>query len=470
MHNPDTAVPQPPGPSEPMPEAYSVIVESGDLFERMLALRDQYGDIVRIPTGTSQQVYLLNAAEDARSLLALPDEEAIRFPTRGSFLVGKGLVVSQGDFHRKQRRMIQPAFSTAALDSYVDGWVATAREQIERWRPGQTLDFYDEMTTITLRNVARSMFGTDVEDDVETIKRAIAQSIKIGFRPFTIHKGADTTTPPAAAAEAAAARKPLTDLIWRLIHERQASRRHGTDLLSRLLCAVDEADGSTMTEQQVFDEAVTLLNAGHGTVSLCLTWAGYLLARHSSAEQQVADEILTVLGNRPLTATDLPRMPHTENVTKETLRVYPPAWVIRRELLQPTTVRGYCLPAGAVVLTCPYILHRDPRYFTGPLQFRPERWTAQMESDLPTGAYLPFGAGRHGCIGWRYASLQARAVLPTVLQRWRLNLAPGQDVSPGPGRRSLSPDGPVNVKLTPRTDDHGKYTQAAAPRLSVELP
>jgi cytochrome P450 len=249
-----------------------------------------------------------------------------------------------------------------------------------------------------------------------------------------------------------AAHQPLVDLIWRLINERRASGAYGADLLSRLLSAVDEESGEAMSDKQVFDEAVSLFVGGHGTVAITLAWAGHILAQEQEWQAALASEVPSVLGDRSLTATDIPHLTHVQNFVKETLRLYPPGWIIRRELLRPATFSGYRIPARAIVVTSPYILHRDPRYFVDPLAFSPGRWAADFESTLPPGAYLPFGTGPRGCIGLRFATNQIVSILATIVQRWDLKPAYERPVTPaaGPGIRMLAPDGPINLTTTPR--------------------
>jgi cytochrome P450 len=227
------------------------------------------------------------------------------------------------------------------------------------------------------------------------------------------------------------ARERLDATIYRLIAERRANKNDTGDLLSMLLAASDEDDGGVMTDKQVRDEALTLFVAGHETTAVAATWAWYLLQQNPEAEARFHSEIDQVLGGKLPGFEDLPRLRYTEGVFAETLRLYPPAWAVGRRTLQDYRVGGFTIPSGAIVLMSPYAVHRDARWFSGPLKFLPERWLTE-DSSRPKFSYFPFGGGARVCIGERFAWSEGILLLAVIAQRWRLRLEPGQRVETRP--------------------------------------
>jgi cytochrome P450 len=243
--------------------------------------------------------------------------------------------------------------------------------------------------------------------------------------------------------------RDLDALVYRIIHERRASGEETGDVLSMLLAARDEA-GQGMTDRQLRDEVMTLLLAGHDTTALALTWALVLLAQHPDVEARLYAEVHNVLGGRPPTSADAPRLPYVEQVVTETLRLYPSAWAIGREAVRDTQLGGQRIPKGVNVVASPWVLHRDPRFFDAPAAFQPERWANGLAQRLPRFAYVPFGGGQRVCIGNAFAQLEASLVLATIVQRFHLVLAePDRPVEPVPVV-TLRPRGAVLMRLTAR--------------------
>jgi cytochrome P450 len=240
--------------------------------------------------------------------------------------------------------------------------------------------------------------------------------------------------------------KCLDDLILRLIAERRGNGGQG-DLLSRLIKARDEDDGQGMTDRQLRDEVMTIFMAGHETTANTLTWVWYLIAGHPEVEARLLEEIRDVLGDRPATAADIPRLKVAESIVKEAMRLYPPAFAIGRQALEPCEVGGYTLPAGSTVLMSQWVVHRDERWFDDPQAFRPERWTADLEEQLPKFAYFPFGGGPRGCIGNGFAMLETILVLVEIARRWHFDLDPTHEVLPKPSVTLRAKNG---VKATAR--------------------
>jgi len=228
------------------------------------------------------------------------------------------------------------------------------------------------------------------------------------------------------------ARQRLDAIVYGLIAERRTGAHDRGDLLSMLLLAQDEDDGSTMTDQQVHDEAMTILLAGHETTANALSWTWYLLSQAPEVEAMLRAELDQALGDRLPTLADLPALPFTERVVTEAMRLYPPAWLIGRRAIEPYQIGGYLAPARTIFLMSPWVTHRDPRFFKEPDRFDPARWTPAFKAALPKFAYFPFGGGPRQCIGESFAWMELVLVVATIAQGWRLRLAPGHPVVPSP--------------------------------------
>jgi cytochrome P450 len=240
--------------------------------------------------------------------------------------------------------------------------------------------------------------------------------------------------------------RELDEIVNRIIHERRASGQDTGDLLSMLMAARDE-DGSTMTDRQLRDEIMTFLLAGHETTAVSLSWTWYLLSQHPEAAGKLQQELNQVLGGRAPQLEDLARLPYTDKVVKESMRLYPPAWSLARTAAKEIEVGGYRLPVGANVVMSPWIMHRDPRFFDRPEQFDPDRWTAQATQQLPRFAYFPFGGGPRLCIGASFAMMEANLLVATIAQRFQLDLVPGHPIAAQPGI-TLRPKHGMRMKVT----------------------
>jgi cytochrome P450 len=395
-------------------------------------LARQYGDVIYLPLGR-QHIYYVGHPDAIRDVLVTNQNKfkKSRMLERARVLLGDGLLTSEGQHHRRQRRLVQPAFHRDRLAGY--GAVMVERSGVVRdqWQSGRPFDVLQEMMRLTLAIVARTLFSADVESEAGDIGAALTQVFdlfEVILMPFSelLEK-----LPLPAVRRFQRARKRLDETIYRLIAERRASGRDTGDLLSMLLLARSEEgdeDGSGgMTDVQVRDEALTLFLAGHETTADALTWAWYLLSQSPQAEAAFHAELDRVLSGRLPSFDDLPRLRYTESVFAEALRLYPPGWGIGRRALEDYSVGGFLIPARSVVLMSPYAVHRDPRWFPDPLAFRPERW---LEDDpaRPKFAYFPFGGGARVCIGERFAWMEGTLILAAIGQRWRLRLEPGHRV------------------------------------------
>lgn len=405
-----------------------------DPLEFFAELRDTYGPVVRVPL-VAEELYLLSDPRHIRDVL-VTDQRLFkkgRGLERTKALLGEGLLTSEGATHLRQRRLIQPAFHKERLAGYAATMTAHAERTMARWRDGAVADVDAEMMRLTLGIVGDTLFGTDVGARVEEVGAALDRvmaSFWIRMLPFA---GALEWLPLPVLRRAREGRETLDRVIFAIIAERRQAPGDRGDLLSMLLLAQDSEDGHRgMSDRQVRDEAMTIFLAGHETTANALAWTWYLLSQAPEVECRLHEAIDSALGGRPPTVADLPALSYVERVVTESLRLYPPAWLIGRRALAPYRLDDYEVPAGAVLLMSPYLVHRDAQYFPDPTRFDPERWTPEFKAALPPFAYFPFGGGARRCIGDHFAMMELVLVVTAVAQRWRLALVPGHPVAPRP--------------------------------------
>ncbi len=389
----------------------------------------QYGDVTQFKFGPFS-AYYVSHPDYLHQVLVSDAPKMVKSSVTKTALkrvLGEGLFVSDGEFWKRQRKLVQPAFHTKRIGAYADVIVDYANEMVNSWRDGDTRDMQTEMTGLTMRIIAKTLFDADVSQDIAVISKAITEILAIVDKRFDQLFPLPDWVPTADNRKLGAAQDKLDALIQRFIDERRASGSDKGDLLSMLLLALDD-EGSGMTDKQVRDEAMTLFGAGHETTSIALTWAEYLLAEHPDAAVKLREEVDQVLGGRRATLADLPNLRYTEMVVKEGMRLFPPAWGTSRELSEDVTVGGYTLPKGSPIILSFYAMHRDPRWWNEPEAFIPERFAPENEKSIPKYAYLPFGAGPRVCIGNSFAMMEAKLALATMAQHFEWSIAPGQQV------------------------------------------
>ena len=391
----------------------------------------EFGDVVRTRFLYVDALFLYHP-DHIEYVLATGSKNFIKASTvRSPFfqrLAGNGLVSSEGDFWRRQRRLAQPAFHRDRVEAYARTMVAFAEEAAAGWRPGRTLDAHEEMMLLTQRVVAQTLFSADVSAESREIGEALTNIVRPFASQTTLKWILDNRLPTPGHLRFNRDVRRIDRFVYRLIGERRAAGEDTGDLLSMLLRAQDE-DGSGMTDRQLRDELMTIFLAGHETTALALTWAWVLLARNPEAEARLHEELDEVLeGGRAPSLADLPRLRYTDWVVKEAMRLYRPAWGVGREAVRECEVGGFRVPKGMQVLVFQWVTQRDPRWFRDPLSFRPERWGEEDISKLPKYAYFPFGGGPRLCIGNYFATMEAVLVLATLARRFRLRLAPDQRI------------------------------------------
>lgn len=362
---------------------------------------------------------------------------------------GNGLLTSEGDFWLRQRRLTQPAFHRGRLEGYGQVMADFTTRTVRGWHTGETRDIFQDMRQLTLEIVCKTLFDTDIEAEGRSVGTmvgaATAAFTRINNKTFRL----PLRFPTPDNRRFQEAKNRLDQFLLDTIAQRKASgNRDKGDLLSTLVAVQDE-DGTRMSEQQLRDEVLTLLMAGHETTAAALSWAFYLLAQHPQIEEELLSEIEEVLGGRTPTLADLSKLSLVAGVVKETLRLYPSFWITVRDVVQECEIGLYTIPAGARVCIMPWVVHHNPRYYPEPEVFRPQRWTEEFSTALPKLAYLPFGAGPRQCIGNNFALMEAQIVLTTILQHYKLTLVPGQVVEPA---RSvlMRPSNPIRVVLSSR--------------------
>lgn len=424
-----------------------------------IGLARQFGDIAHYRLGPLH-IYQVNHPDLIRQVLL---EQAERFHKprllKRAFrpVVGEGLLTSDGAFWKQQRKLIQPAFHQRQLAAYGEVMVAHALRMVETFEDGQVREIGAEMEKLTLAVVVRSLFGGDLPgEDGEfgecmlAVRDAVTQRVSSPL-------GLPAWVPTKRNLRERRALAKLDGMLHALIQARRASREERVDLLSVLLAAADGDGGAPMSEKQLRDEMMTLFLAGQETTANALTWTWYLLSRHPEAEAKLLEELDRVLAGRAPALPDLPNLPYTEMVIRESLRLYPPGPGFAREPIQDVAIGGYDVPKGSIVMISPYALQRDERFFANPERFDPDRFTAGWEERVPRYAYLPFGGGPRVCIGNAFAMMEARLILATVAQQYKLSLEPNEEIAPIQ-MVTLRPRGPVRMRLERRKSGAGLAT------------
>jgi cytochrome P450 len=378
----------------------------------------RYGDTLQFGL-LGQRVYLFNHPDAIDQLLVGAREHLIKdWLTRDlSVVLGNGLLVSEGAFWRRQRRLAQPAFHRRRVEAYGEVMARYAERAAAGWRDGETRDVHRDMMRLTLDVVAKTLFDVEIAAEARQIERAL-EAVMRRFEGVSALLPIGLPTPSNLRARRAVAE--LDGVVYELIRQRREGGDRG-DLLSMLIAAA--ADEGADDDKSIRDEAMTLLLAGHETTALALTFAWHLLGEHPAAAERLGAEIDEVLGDRPAGAADLPRLRYAEGVVRESMRLYPPAWAIGREAVSPCEIGGYAIAPGTQLWASQWVVHRDARWFPEPLAFRPERWDNDLAKTLPRHAYFPFGGGPRVCIGNTFAMMEAVLILVTIARRFRLTPA-----------------------------------------------
>lgn len=363
-------------------------------------------------------------------------------------LVGNGLLTSEGETWKRQRRLAQPAFHRQRISSYGEVMVEYAQRMTSGWQGGEVRDIHRDMMRLTLEIVVKTLFNADVSGEADKVGRVLAQMVKPFASQATLKWILDNRLPTPTHRRFNEAAREIDEIVFRIIAERRSSGSDEGDLLSMLLAAHDE-DGSQMSDRQLRDEVMTLFLAGHETTALTLSWTWYLLARNPDIEKKFHAELDEVLGGRLPAVSDLPHLKYTEMIAKESMRLYPPAYGVGREAIQEFELGGYRVPAKSQLFMFQWVTQRDPRFFTEPERFYPNRWTEDFNNSLPKYAYFPFGGGPRACIGNYFAMMEIVLLLATIGRRFRFSLLPDHPVTLLPAM-SLRPAEGIKVVVANR--------------------
>ena len=410
-----------PGPASWLPGA-SFLKFRRDPLAFFTETQRTYGDIATFSFGP-QQVYLVSYPDWIEDVLVNSAKKYTKGVAlqRAKRLLGEGLLTSEGQAHLRQRRTIQPMFHRQHVQRFADAMVTHA----VRWRdsitPNATIDVTDEMAALTLAIVGETLFSSNVQGDADEVREALSaavQSFGIMFLPGLEYF---EKLPLPVFVRVRKARERLDRVIHRVIRERRNDEAKGSsphDLVSMLLAARDpeHPDEAGMSDQQIRDEAMTIFLAGHETTANAMAWTWHLLGAAPHVERRLHEELARVLDGRTPAVEDVTQLEYTRSVIAESMRLYPPAWTMGRRAIAEHTIGGHTIDPGALVIVSQWIAHRDPRWWSDPDTFNPDRWS--VKSDRPKYAYFPFGGGSRICIGESFAWTEAILLLATIAQRW----------------------------------------------------
>jgi len=412
----------------------------------------QYGDIFYYRV-FSRHIYFLNHPDLIEHVLVTNYQSFIKGEALQSNrrIFGNGLLTNDGDSWLQQRHLIQPAFHRDRIESYGDTMVAYTERMMAAWHDGEVRDIHRDMMRLALEIVAKVLFNVEVTADTDRIAGALNTFMELGSRGRMLLPPILRLLPTADNFRYRRAARQLDDIVYGLIHRRRLDVEIADDLLSGLLQA--QAIGRrAMSDEQLRDEVMTLLLAGHETTAVSLSWTWYLLAQYPEVEKKLWSELRAVLNGRSPRVQDLSRLPYTERVVKEAMRLYPPAWAIVRNSLKDSDLGGYRVPAGATVMMSQWVMHRDPRYYDQPEQFNPDRWLEGRAKGASKFTYFPFGGGPRTCIGASFATMEGVLVLAAIAQSYQVRVVQDCPVEPLP-TITLRPRRGIKVVLTRRVEN-----------------
>ena len=393
-------------PDDTLPTLLENFHRHGDIYKLNSTRSDawtyvlSHPDLVRHVLGTNYRNYRKGVGIDVVNIL-----------------LGRGLMVSEGDLWKRQRKMIQPMFHRSVLEQFTALMTRCSRKVISAWqekqRAGELIDVTEEMSQVTLKFILYALFSEDLDRLIE----------REGRNPFGI-----VTDESARNLQFARKFRALSGFVTEMVAARQAEGRRPFDLLSMMIDARDKQTGEPMSEKQLIDEVLTAVVAGHETTASALNWTWYMISQHRDVEERLQQEASAVLGGREPTVVDLKQLSYTRQVIEESMRLYPPGWLLTRRALDEDEIGGYHVPPGTNLFISPYIVHRHPQFWDDPEQFRPERFAPEQAASRPQGAYLAFSMGPRNCIGEAMAMQEMIIHVSMVSQQLRLTFIPDQPV------------------------------------------
>lgn len=438
----------PDGP-RPLPILGNILAFRRDQLGYLQHLQRKYGKMATIYIGTTPVVMLFQPEHVRYVLVENPRNFTSREIAQGLVqIIGDGLLTIDGEAHRQQRRIVQPAFHKKRIESYAETMTQYTQEMLKDWRVGDQVNISKAMQELTLRIVARCLFHIDLMDEIDQMGAAFTDMIAnpVGLLEGFLNIRVDQ--PFTSYGRRMEAKRRVDAFIYQLIKRRRAEGRDSGDVLSMLLNAQDGEQA--LTDTQVRDHIMTFVAAGHETTANALTWTCYLLSEHPEVREKLLAELRTVLAGRTPTLEDMPRLLYTDYVLQESMRLYPPAWTQGRHAIEDFELDGTHFPADTLVMFSQWVIHRLPAIWGDPEVFRPERWEPGNAQKIPQWAYFPFGGGPRICIGMPFAQLEAKLILATILQTYTPRTLPGYKAEPNP-LITLRPKHDLRALLMPTT-------------------
>jgi cytochrome P450 len=418
----------PPGPKTKLPLGHLFSFRRDSLgFLRKIA--DEYGDIVHFKIGPLR-IVLLNHPDFIKEVLSTQHRNFVkgRPLEMAKEVLGEGLLTSEGEFHKRQSQIIQPAFHRRMIESYAVVMTEYTKRLMHDWEDGMTVDIMEEMVKLSTAIAGKTMFNVDIEREGPEINQALKTVMSLFGRITLPFSEWLLKLPIPATNRFYKAKSRLDGIIFRIIDERRHNKIENEDLLSLLLGSQDVKNGGGMSDQQVLDEALTLFLTALDTTSLALNWTWYLLSQNPEAEAKLYEEVDRVLQGRIPTVEDIPHLKYTRMVLGESMRIYPPIYIISRQALEDFLIDKYIVPARTIILMSPYLIHHDPRFHAGAEKFNPLAWDEHSNGPTFKYEYFPFSRGPRSCIGESYAWMEGILVLATIAQSWRIKLVPDHRV------------------------------------------
>jgi cytochrome P450 len=480
----------PPGPSSILPtKILNQFIK--DPLKTLTEIAKKYGEISYFKMGP-QHVYLINNPDYIERILIYDHGNFKKGPRlqTAKRVLGEGLVTSEGEYHRNQRKIIQPVFLPKMIASYDEIMSQYAYNMCHNWSDGSILDIHDEMMRVTLSIICKSVMSYDIESqEADKISKSLDISKNYMKRlQHPIGQVLDHIPILPKVAQSRSAIKVLDSIVYKIISERRSmmiqsnysynnvqndkekqNQDHiknekdlealSQDLLTRLMYNTtpntkQDKDKTTniesLSDVQLRDQIITFLIAGHETTANALTWTFYLLTQNPDVEKKLYHEINTILrGNKIPSFEDIPKLKYTEKVFRESMRVYPPVWTLGRFVENPYSLGEYIIPKGSTILMSQYVMHHNSKYYDEPQIYNPDRWTEEFKRNLPRFAYFPFGGGIRGCIGESFAWQEGILLLSTVMKYWKMQLVPNQKIKLDPGI-TLNPKKGIKMKVMAR--------------------
>ena len=396
-------------------------------------LSNKYGDLIKFKLGR-QLILILNHPDLIKDVFVTNHHKFIK--SKGlqlaKVVLGEGLLTSEHELHARQRKMIQPSFSAKKIAYYCEIMTDITDKYQNNLQDNTEVDLTKEMMSLTLSIVCKALFDSQVESDRDQIQESLTTLVKMFDEVTNPLYYILKNSPLPKYKKFIQAKEFLDQIILKMINERRGNSENRNDLLSFMLNAQDEDDKKGMSDKQLMDEAITLFLAGHETTANLLSWTFYLISQNPKVEAKIVEEIKNVLSNKVPNFEDIPNFVYLKKVLTESMRLYPPAWLIGRINTEDHSIKGYHIPKGTVILASQYTMHRDKRFYPDPLKFIPERWDDDKKTEIPRYAYFPFGTGPRVCIGEQFAWAEGTLLIAMIMQKWRFFISKNQKIDINP--------------------------------------